>query len=203
MSALFPDVPIAAGIPPVLRDAANDVVSAVNALTSDSFDLLGSLPTWGIFSADGGSVAIQPDSFGSIEYEKEWRVPTYPIEEGGFQSYNKVETPFDVRVVLYQAGTDSDREAFLSTLKSMLSSLDLFTVITPDDTFENANLVAVYYRRTKDEGAYIIGAELRFAEIRETATQQFSNAKSPSGVATTSNGPVQTSAATGSVGTPQ
>ena len=43
-----------------------------------------------------GNYALQPDSFIKFEYKEAHKIPNYPVEQGSFQSYNKVTLPYEI-----------------------------------------------------------------------------------------------------------
>jgi hypothetical protein len=204
----FPNVPNVAGVPALLRSVTVPTpqvleVGALGALTS----LLGfGPPVWGVFDLSGNKV-LDPDSFLSFEYRNQARVSDYPQEQGAFSTYNKVQTPFDVRVRMAVGSDQASREAFLAKVDSMLKSIELFNVVTPEATYVNTTLEAYDYRRQTTNGATLLIVDLAFLEVRVTATAQFSAAassnplpadqvKSPSGADPISDGQVQASAPT-------
>ena len=126
---------------------------------------------WGIF-LDGVHV-LEPDSFLGYEYMNESKVSQYPQQSGAFQSYNKVATPFDVRVRMSKGGTIADRTAYLAEVEAAAKSLNLYSVVTPEKTYLNTNIVKVSHRHAQREGATLLVVELWFLEIRNTATAQF------------------------------
>jgi hypothetical protein len=150
---------------------------------------------WGVFNADG-SVAIVADSVVAVEYDKEYSIATYPVEGGGFESYNKIERPYSAHIVLTQGGTDADRGAFLATVDTALGALTLYSIVTPTVSYANANLVRENYRRAADRGAQLITVELLFEEVRVSATQAFSTVKSPTDASRVDGGAVQASTPT-------
>jgi hypothetical protein len=203
----FPDVPKAPGVPPVFRAPTQPVFTA-RLLIADAVTVLGMFagPQWGIFTTGGQPFAI-PDSVVSVDYRKEWRISDYPVERGGFQSFDKVATPFDVRVRFATSGSNSSifgdigtlltggnftsRSDFLAQVDLAATSLDLFTVVTPDATYPSVNIVHYDYRRERQNGVGIILVDVWCEEVRVTATTQFSNTKSPEGAANQSGGTVQ------------
>lgn len=192
MSALYPDVPYALGVPNVLRDAINSVVDPVTALTADSASLpTASAPVWGIYDNAGG-LAIYPDSFNAIETQKEEAISTFPVEQGGFQSYNKVETPYRLRVILTKGGSIDERSAFLSACNDLRSTTDLYSVITPEEVYDNGNVTRVGQVRNAQQGAQLLTVELIVEEIRQSATVAYTPApQSPSNAAQVNDGSVQ------------
>ncbi len=139
---------------------------------------------------------ITGDSVKAVEYGREFTISTYPVEEGGFQSYNKVETPFDVLVIFTKGGDVASRDAFLAACESALESLALYDVATPEVTYTGVNVVRVGYRRTNVEGATLLTVEVGVQKVRTTATAAFSNTKAVSGSDTTQTGAVQAVAPT-------
>ena len=196
MSALYPDVPILPGIPAVLRLAAP--VAPLALLAADVLDALAAFgpPQWGIYTQDG-TQAITADSVIGVDLRRDWRIPTHPIEDGGFASYNKVATPFDLRVILSAADSDANRTLLLSQVDAACASLDLFAVITPEFTYPSANLVSYSYRRTSDRGVKLLVIEVGIEEVRITAPTQYakgdipaSAAKEPAGASPVNRGTV-------------
>ena len=196
MSALFPDVPNVSGVPQVLRDAANSALDNIGTqLTGDSADLtVDPSPQWGIFDADGADQVIVPDSIVSFEYAKEEQISTFPVEQGGFQSYNKVETPYSVRLTLTKGGSKDDRTSFLDQCQTLLTSTDLYTVLTPETSYSDANITRVSLQRSADRGAQLLTVEMVIEEVRSSATSQFtkSNTQDPASADQTNDGSVQT-----------
>lgn len=203
MSALYPDVPVAEGVPPVFRaPTAMAAPLDLPLIADDVGGATGGLVTWGIYKTNGGPSALNFDSMVAVEPRQEFRISDYPIEAGGFESYNKVATPAELRVTVTRGGSDGSRDNFLTRIDAMIASTDLFDVVTPDSAFRGYSLVSKDYRRTAEAGATLLSVELNFEEIRQTAASAFTAAnahantngdppKSPSGANPVSAGPVQ------------
>lgn len=188
---LFPPLPYPAGaLPPFPQ-----LPSAGQVLTSDA----GGLPVapnqkskWGIYTAGSTVVlAIAPDSIVSLEYKRDWRIPNYPQENGAFESYNKVKMPFDARLHMTKGGSLADRQAFLIDLESAAASLDLYDIVTPEETYLNANISHINYMRRADHGLGLIEVEIWLTEIRVTSNPSFSNTIDPSSQSKVNDGTVQ------------
>lgn len=193
----FPDVPYATGVPAVMRDQSNDAFSPANdtqsPATSDGSAVEANQPAvrWGIYTADG-SPAIIGDGCVAFEYAKDYRVSDYPQENGSFRSYNKVETPFLLRVVIQKGGSSSDRQTFLNSIDTVLSDTStLYEVITADQTYSSVTINHADYRRTAVNGATLLSVELHCEQIRVTATSALSNTAQPSGASRVNDGSVQ------------
>ena len=103
-----------------------------------------------------------------VDYRQEWRIATYPIERGGFMSYNKVKSRsiFGLRSVLRQPGpawfADPRRRAALTdpgllrlrqpahdaaAARRGDRHADLVSVITPEAQYPFVNIIHYDYRR--------------------------------------------------------
>jgi hypothetical protein len=194
----YPDVPPLPGVPAINRNSAGYVAAALTVLGEFlPNSLFGT--KWAIIDQNG-SISLTPDSFVSFEYKNERRIPNYPIEDGSFQSYNKVALPFDCRLVVSCSGNGQmSKGEFLETIQNMLDSLDLFTISTPNYDYKNCNLVHVDYRRESRQGATLILAQLWFQEVR-IAQQPSPPTAQPSGAATSSFGQLSPVSPTGTFG---
>ena len=193
--ALYPVVPFAPGVPPLLRNVARIVDTATFGLLglSDALDLLigSEKAQWGVFDKSGQPIALA-DSVMSFDYRTGSRISDYPLERGAFASYNKVSEPYAVKVRMTCGGSQDQRAVFIGALELASKALDLFTVITPEATYLSANIESFDYRRESTNGAYVIIADLYIREIRETATAAFSAPKSASAADPKAQGQVQT-----------
>jgi hypothetical protein len=191
------------GIPSLLQKAAKvgNVVTLLVADAQQIMKLLGgifglNLPKWGIFL--NGNLVIEPDSIVEVEYRKGWRISSYPQEQGAFQSYNKVEEPFETRVKLTKGGTDADKQAFQNAIDAAAASLDLYDIVTPTKVYKGANISQVNYRRAATNGVGLLTVELLIEEVRVNAEAQFTSTQAPSGADPVNTGTVQPQAPTSS-----
>lgn len=201
----YPNVPPLPGVPALARsNNAQFVAAGLNIIGQLlPFSLFGT--KWGIIDKNGAAV-ITPDSFVDFEFREERKIPNYPIEQGSFQSYNKVSVPFDLRVTVSCSGNTlgvggrMSKQAFLEAIQKLLNSLDLVSVVTPNITYNNCNLVHVDYRREARQGATLILAQLWFQEVRIAQKPVVPTAK-PSGAKSTSFGQLSPATPTGNFGT--
>ncbi len=193
MSIKYPVVPIAPGVPPVLRNNAAIVGAAVLLLKDSVRALLGFPPQWGIFL--NGQSVLKFDSFVSIEARKEAHVSDYPLEPNSFESYNKVETPGDIRISLSKTGTDSEKGAFLDAINAAIISTNIYDIYTSWKPYKNYSPVRTSHRRTAVNGADLLIVDLYFDEIRNKATTTFSQTSilsaAPSGAIKLATGALQ------------
>src|SRR5258708_40358358 len=124
----LPNVPNLPGAPPLPRAPGLSAGgAAVTLLVADVLSALSSAlfgPQWGIFK-DGIAVVIA-DSVITVDYKQDWTIATFPVEQGGFESYDKVSNPFDVRVRVASGGFEVARQALLESIEAVANSLDLF-----------------------------------------------------------------------------
>lgn len=193
----FPNIPPLPGVPDLRRSAfgiaaQTGIMGKLQGL--DYFGLLDGLlaPTWQVVDANGAQV-IKPDSVVAFEYRGEARLANFPIEQGAFSTYNKVQMPYDIRMRMTCGGNGSmSREQFLAMLKFLQDSVELYTIVTPDETYINVNLASFDYRREARNGATLITADAMFQEIRVTASGVYVNAAQPAGADPVSVGSVKT-----------
>ncbi|KAA1013034.1 hypothetical protein FVF58_09595 [Paraburkholderia panacisoli] len=188
---------MANGIPALLGKVAN-VTNTVSLVVADAAIILGffSGPKWGVFNQDG-SLALQPDSIVALEFSREWRIPDYPVEQGSFESYNKVVLPSETRIRMTKGGSDADRYHFLGQLSALARSLTLLNISMPEGKMiQSVNINHFNLSRTSTNGVGLVTVDVALKEVRVTATSAFSNTAQPSGSDPTSTGAVQPQAPT-------
>lgn len=191
----YPNVPVGTpGVPPVHGDGGATTVSPV-VVTADRLPAPALAP-WGVYNAAGDPI-ITPDTFVSIDYAASYSLSTYPVEDGAFQTYNKVERPFEARVTFAKGGSVADREQFISDCETARKSLDLYSIVTPEQTFSSVNIESFSYERVADKGANLILADLHFLQIRTTASSAYTTTANPNGANPQNVGTVQAASATG------
>lgn len=154
---------------------------------------------WDIFDKDGGK-ALGFDTFFSCSVKAENKVSSNPVEKGSFADYNKVASPTTVSVVLGRTGKSDELAAFLTSLDKLADSTDLVSIVTPEKTFLDYNLVSYDYDRKAENGVDRLLVGLMLQEIRQVEPQ-YSNetikpiskaqAKNPTDASTTPAGKQQ------------
>lgn len=186
-------------IPTLLRKVAN-VTNVASLVVADAANILNFFlgPQWGVFNQDG-SIALQPDSIVDMDFKREWSIPNYPVEQGSFETYNKIALPSDTNIRMTKGGSEAARQSFLLQVSALAKSLTLVNVAMPEGTLiRNVNIIRFDFRRTSTNGAGLITVDVALREIRVTATAAFSNTAAPSGADPVSNGNVQPQAPTAS-----
>lgn len=120
---------------------------------------------------ESGAVAIQFTSFIEVDVRNTGEALSYPVEEGGFMNYNKVQTPLDIRVTLAKQGDETEFESILDKLDEYQRDPIKLFVVTPAAVYGPMTLEGYSNRRTRDSGASQLTVELNFIEVREVQTQ--------------------------------
>jgi hypothetical protein len=190
-----PNVPQLPGVPVLAQ--INQVINNIAIAVADAELITGFFlpPQWGLFF--NGFPSIIADSVISVGYRSESRISNAPQEEGGFASYNKVILPDEGRVVFAQGGTPEARSTLISTLFAAKSSLNLFTLVTPDQTVPNVNVVRIDYERSQRSGAGMLLVDVWLEQVNIVGAPQFSNTAAASGANPTNGGTVQSSTPNG------
>lgn len=218
--SLYPDVPALPGVPQLVRPPS--IVSLFSGLTADTItvtsdttlaDASGGLtsgtsmmaaltdasniePTWGIFD-DSLNQVISPDSILNFHNDNNWRVSTFPVEQGQFASYNKVLLPFEIVVRMVKGGSINDRTDFINQIAKIAGDTNQYTILTPEIGYQNCNITRYEVTRITTSGAYFLAeVDVFFIQIVETtpvystsaaATQ---DAQNPSAQGATNQGTV-------------
>src|SRR5258708_25906921 len=127
--------PNAPGVPPLHSFAG----STIPLLVADAIAIISAFlgPQWGIF-LDGFPV-IAADNTISFDLKQDLPVSDYQVELGGFQSYNKVTLPTDLRVRMSAGRSLLSRALFLQTIENEITTTDLYAAATPQKVYRRYN----------------------------------------------------------------
>lgn len=135
-------------------------------ITSDNVSNIntGSVPQWGIF-LDNVSV-VKADTVTSFEYKQDWSLLDYPVEQGGFETYNKVKLPFEVMIELTKGGTEAELATFLSSISAIAGDFNIYSVVAGGAaTYPSVNISHYDYRRTALNGVSMIKVSVKCTQI--------------------------------------
>lgn len=187
----FPSVPNLPGVPALLRQVGTSSPLPV-ILLADALGLNSIFPpAWGILTLSGRPVLIG-DCVVALDFHRDYRNSTHPIEEGSFSTYNKVELPFEIRVTYAISKADADRSNFSAACEKLIKSLDLYTVVSPDVVYTNVNAVRYGYRRDAKRGAGMLLVDIWLENVRIVAAARYTKGASTSGADAENNGTEQT-----------
>lgn len=172
---LFPNVPNLPGVPQLARSAAFPPTPAPGLGDSAAQGKLWQSSNagrgWGIFDSKGKKV-IDADTILNFDNRNERRVSDFPVQDGAFASYNKVTVPFETSVRVAKAGSTTDRKNFLAQIDTVLDSLELYTILTPEKSYSNCNMTRSEVTRRGVNGAFFLSeVDLYFRQIRSVTAQ--------------------------------
>jgi hypothetical protein len=202
----LPNVPQLPGVPALASYVAANVIIAVSDAVIIANTLLA--PPWGLY-LNGSVVLPTPTSFfgvpipsvlgnlgnsnlAAIDHKREWTLSDYPVEDGAFESYDKVQLPREVRMRFSAGGSLTNRQALLSAVDAAASSLNLYDAVTPDATISSLNITHYDYRREASAGVGLLIVDVWLTEVRVTTAPAFSSTQSPSAASASNNGVTQT-----------
>lgn len=183
-----------------LLNTVGQIGSAAVLVVADAAiikNLFAGAAKWGIFDASNQPV-ITADSVVAVDYRKEYRIADFPVEAGspttpgGFNSFNKVATPFEIKVTFAASGKGSllssllsggavgsiltgstpsadGRKKFLAALDAACANLALVSVLTPEATYSPVNITHYDFRRSAEAGATLLLVDVWCNEVRVTA----------------------------------
>jgi hypothetical protein len=183
-------------VPDVAR-APGIAATAITLLTGDTPGVLASPGPlqWGLFAQNGGAPVVTADNCAAFEFRQDWNLPTYPMENGAFGSYNKVWEPFTVRLRFSTGGSIADKNAFLASIQAIAGNLVLYSAITPEATYPSVNVDHYDYRRADGKAGLLI-VDVWCEQISQTGSVSYGNTISPSGAPQQNGGTVQTTTPT-------
>ena len=189
----FPNVPIAEGVPNLARSAYS--LAQKTGTTGRVMGLTGGLagtflghylnamlaPTYALLNQKEEKV-ITPDGPAEFEMKGDASVSTYPVELGGFQSYNKVINPEDLSLSLLCNGQGPmSHKDFLKACHELKNGIDVIKLVTPKYVYPYVICTGMSHQTTARNGVTLLKVNLTFKEIRVTGTTSFPNAKTDSG----------------------
>ena len=169
-------------------------MSDITLLTDDAPGTTGSSssPGWGLLNSDGSN-ALTPDSSFSFEFQQEWKIANYPLENGAFASYDKVISPYTIEYVAMKGGSEADRVAFLANATAVAASTNIYTFVTPEASFPTCNVAKWHYARTAQNGVTLLKVFFSIVQINLTGIGTVTTTASPNGASQSNGGTVQPS----------
>lgn len=192
------NVPAVAGVPALLTGTTAPQ-STPQALLDD---VLQNLPTqqqspqWGLFR--NGQMVISADTVVSFDYKQEWVLADFPLEQGAFETYDKVATPYDIRIRFIAGVKNAARTNLLRSVAAVSGDYLLYDAVTPEAVYRSCNVRHYDYRRTSTAGRGIIVVDLWLMEVRLGPQGNLVNSVFPSGANQFNGGVLQPVPATAS-----
>ena len=133
-------------------------------------DLDTSQPPQYLLKADGTEVSFY--TMLEMGINSGSKLPSEPIEQGSFATYNRVIEPLGGTCRLALQGTDAEIQSTLNALEELKTGTQKIEFITPFDSYENLMLESYDYRRDGNSGYNVLFVDLRLVEVREVETQK-------------------------------
>lgn len=168
------------------------MVDIVQLLTEDAASLVVGLlpPVWGVYF--NGIPVVPADSVASFTFNQTETISDFPVEGGGFQSFNKVTVPFDARFRFATGGSLLRRQAMIDALRALVSDTNIYDVVTPDQVYLGVNITKVAYSQAADAGATLIVADVWTLQVQTApALQILSSVQNPTDSGQVNGGVVQ------------
>ncbi|PHI97580.1 hypothetical protein BG621_02195 [Parasaccharibacter apium] len=146
----------------------------------------------------------------SLKVEEKSSICTAPQENTSFTSYNKVAAPYTATIRMIcdgsetgnlaenllpgflrgalDVGPDAVKSSFVNTLATLVKDTNLYTVITPEYNYKNANITGYSFTRASDGTADYIVADITLHEVRQSNSFPSSATRHPQGAPTQNTG---------------
>ncbi|MCJ2087139.1 hypothetical protein MKK88_14255 [Methylobacterium sp. E-005] len=157
-------------------------------------------PQWGLYL--GGAPVVSADTIIAFDGKQEFVIADYLLERGAFESYNKVQIPFDVRLVFVAGGSEANRAALLASVTAIAGDCNVYDAVMPEKVFQNVNIIHYDFRRTAQNGVGLLSVALWCQEVRQasatypSASGGVGDTAAPSGASPVDGGTVQATDAT-------
>jgi hypothetical protein len=152
----------------------NDWVDKVGKITAGGgFGLSGLMSLFAkkpqyIIKADSGDLEFQ--SMLEMSCTEDSSLPSEPIEQSSFATYNRVIEPLDIKCRLGVQGYPSVLQSMIDRLSELRKGTEKLTFITPSASYESLMLQGFDYRVDNHTGFNVLLVDLTFKEIREVPT---------------------------------
>lgn len=196
MSIVYPNVPNVPGVPPLPRSPLVPPDAPPILLSGDDFLTPPGNPVaqWGIYYQ--GEPVVLADNVLEMEYKQDWTIADYQMEEGAFESYDKVSNPFRIQLAFSRGGSVGARQNFINSISSIAGDLNQYDVYTPEVNYTNCNIEHYDYRRQATNGMGLITVYVTLVQVRVTVQPVFSNVKNVGSNAQFNDGVAQPSTIT-------
>lgn len=192
----MPNVPNVPGVPNLSSYSLGSLVLLV--VDQIVFGLLGgAIPQWGIYF--NGIPVIAADSTVSFDFRQDFPISDYPVEQGGFQSYNKVQLPAEIKLRVASGGSEVDRQEFLDSIEAVINTTTLYDVVTPEQTYLGYCFSHRDFHRRSNSGVGMIIVDLWMTEVRTSSSATFQSTQQPGEAGVNGVGNVQPQTATSGV----
>ncbi|MGL9734790.1 MAG: hypothetical protein ACR5LF_00690 [Symbiopectobacterium sp.] len=146
-------------------------------------------------------MALNFSGMGSIQPSGRAQITTAPVEDGKYQSINKVKEPSIIRCEIAISGltgfsgsipnifdlTFTSQSQVLETVKNMLETAEVYDIETPKGTLTSFDLVDYSYEVTSQRGVSLLTIYLYFQEVMQQMVVSLSGSMTKTSQQTTIN----------------
>lgn len=150
-----------------------DWIDKIGKITSGGFGMNGLLALFAskpqyIVKGENGDVEFQ--SMLEISVNENSNLPSEPIEQSSFATYNRIIEPLDIKTRLGIQGYPSKIQSVIDRLSEMRKGTEKVSLITPSASYENLMLQSFDYRKDNHSGHNVLLVDLTLKEVREVPT---------------------------------
>lgn len=161
------------------------IMGGAGMVSSAIESVLGSNPdggSWQIINSDTGESEIMFSCFVSGSISDGSTVLSQATEKGSFASYNKVDSPLDINIVLGIEGTEDELHRAIDKLNDLKASVRKFSLVTPYYEWQSLTLETVDYTFNVENGIGLLNVTMKIKSVREVSAA-YSNVKIPKAAA--------------------
>ena len=164
-------IPLAAGVPAGVN-LIPGFGAGLSLLTADIDGLISPNDSvWGIFQ--GGAPVVAFESVVAVDYRREFAISDYPVEQGAFESYDKVKLPSATSTCAALRAA-SPRNELLTSIDAIIATTQLVDFVTPDAVYTSLTLSHEDYSRTAQRGLGLLQVEVWGLEVVQSGQTQSS-----------------------------
>lgn len=176
-------IPNFPGVPPLPAGLYSQISGLASILlTADGAGIqnVAQPAQWGIFL--NGSPVVVADNVTSFAYKQDWAIADFPLEQGAFQSYDKVIIPFDVRIRFTAGGNAANRQALLDSVANIAPGTTIYSAVMPEMTYPSITVSHVDFTRTSVNGVGLLAIDVWCLNVIVSAgSNDFQSTATPSG----------------------
>lgn len=143
------------------------MLNAVSLIASNLPNVNPKIAIYAILNADTGVPLTVPDTWGELTFRKDYQVADYPIEDGAFAAYNKVQRPGSFDFTLIKKGSDLARATWLEAIRQQMVAdpVARYHVITPQGIWQSYTISGISHQTRQDRGSNLLYLDLKFSEV--------------------------------------
>lgn len=171
MAFALPSLPRLPNRAPGISLAPAAVLNVVSLIARNLPNVNPPTAIYAILNAQTGIPLTVPDSWGELTHRKDYQVADYPIEDGAFAPYNKVQRPGSFDFTLVKKGSDLTRATWLEAIRQQMAAdpVARYHVITPQGIWQSYTISRLGYQTRQDRGSNLLYLDLQFSEVLQIA----------------------------------